>query len=296
MQLRRFLRKQKDISMIEQESETSSLSQRPATHDLQGWHDYWQAQHYLWRTEPEIDDARKEFLAGCRAVRPDVKQGIYPFKDVRLSRADVEWLLATHQHGQGPVDWYDVSQRMRSGLDLCGANLVGVDLSGLPLARLHAGLTEAERAHTTAKQRALAAIHLEGTHLFEAHLEGAYLAGAHLEEADLHRAYLEQASRMYAHLEGANLRTAHLEGTFLGFAHLNGKHVGEHELEYVRQWRADFPKTLPPANLRHAFFDRATNLDSVNLGDEEHGFVSVVDVSWTDVNLAMVNSLQWHFF
>ena len=274
---------------IEQDNDSSSLIELPSTPDEENWRDYWQTQGIPWRTEPGIDEERQEFLTRCRSTRPNVKKGVYPFQNVRLSRADIEWLLTTHEEGRGPVEWDDTRQRMRRGLDLRGANLVGVDLSSLPLARMHGGLTEDERVDTTAKQRAMAAVHLEGTNLFETHLEGAFLAGAKLEGADLHRAFLEQTSLMYAHLEGANLRTAHMEGAFLGFAHLNGKILDEQELAHVRQWKHDFPKTLSPANLRHAFFDRATNLDSVNLGDEEHGFVSVVDVNWGDVNLAMVN-------
>jgi uncharacterized protein YjbI with pentapeptide repeats len=275
--------------MIEQDNDSSPLTQRPSTSDEESWRDYWQKQGLPWRTEPEIDEERQEFLAKCRGIRPDIKKGVYPFKNVRLSRADIEWLLVTHEEGRGPVEWDDTRQRMRRGLDLRGANLVGVDLSSLPLARMRGGLTEGERIDTTAKQRSMAAVHLASANLFEAHLEGAFLAGAKLEAADLHRAFLEQTSFMYAHLEGANLRTAHMEGAFLGFAHLNGKILEEHELEHVRQWKHDFPRILAPANLRHAFFDRATNLDSINLGDEEHGFVSVVDVNWGDVNLAMVN-------
>ncbi len=275
--------------MIEQDNDSSSFIQHPSTPDEESWRDYWQTQGFPWRTEPEIDQERQEFLAKCRSIRSDIKNGVYPFKNVRLSRADIEWLLVTHEEGRGPVGWDDTRQRTRRGLDLRGANLVGVDLSGLPLARMHGGLTEGERVDTTAKQKSMAAIRLQGANLFETHLEGAFLAGANLEGADLHRAFLEQTSLMYAHLEGANLRTALMEGTFLGFAHLNGKIMEEHEFEHVRQWKHDFPRTLGPANLRHAFFDRATNLDSVYLGDEEHGFVSVVDVNWGEVNLAMVN-------
>ena len=135
----------------------------------------------------------------------------------------------------------------------------------------------------------MAAVQLQGANLFEAHLEGAYLAGAKLEGADLSRAHFEHASLMYSHLEGANLRTAHLEGAFLGFAQCNGKDMDEHELRHILQWKDDFPERVAPANWRHVFFDRATILDSIYLGDEVHGFVSMVDVNWGEVNLAMVN-------
>ena len=62
--------------------------------------------------------------------------GIYPFRDIKLSRVDIEWLLETHENGRGPVDWSDEHQREREGLDLRGA-----DLGDLPLAGICGGLT-----------------------------------------------------------------------------------------------------------------------------------------------------------
>jgi hypothetical protein len=41
----------------------------------------------------EIDPKRQAKLAQCQAITPDIEQGIYPFKGMKLSRADVEWLL-----------------------------------------------------------------------------------------------------------------------------------------------------------------------------------------------------------
>src|SRR6266496_3574410 len=69
------------------------------------WRAYWQTKGFLWRTEPEIDAKRQEDLSKRRAIVPDVEKGIYPFKGMKLSRADIEWLLATHENGRGPVDW-----------------------------------------------------------------------------------------------------------------------------------------------------------------------------------------------
>ena len=119
---------------------------------------------------------------------------------------------------------------------------------------------------------------LESADLRDAHLEGALLRGAHLEGALLRGAHLEGANLAYAHLEGANLvrvdlksvnlRDAHLEGANLVYAHLEG------------------------ANLRQAFFDATTNLEEITLGDEEHGFALVADLSWGDVNLTVVDWSQ----
>ncbi len=93
-----------------------------------------------WRTEPEIDLERQKFLAERLAIKPDIKNGIYPFKAVKLTRADVEWLLANHEKGHGPVDWSDEQQRERMGLDLRGAELRQMDLRNLPLTRMLGGL------------------------------------------------------------------------------------------------------------------------------------------------------------
>ncbi len=91
--------------------------------------------------------------------------------------------------------------------------------------------------------------------LSEAHLEGAHLEGVRLEGANLKR----------AHLEGADLLGAHLEEADLSYAHLEG------------------------ANLRLAFFDSATNLGRVTLGNEKLGFVFLVDAHWGGVNLSLLD-------
>ena len=72
---------------------------------------------YSWRTEPEIDFERQKFLTQRLAVQPDIQRGIYPFKDVKLSRADIEWLLATYKNESKPVDWSDKSLWLWQGLD-----------------------------------------------------------------------------------------------------------------------------------------------------------------------------------
>ena len=185
---------------------------------------------YLWRTEAEISKERQEELTKRRAIVPDIKKGIYPFKDMQLSRADVEWLLATHENGRGPIDWSDESQRERLGVDLRGADLKGVNLSRLPLACIRAGLTESERGSDRQwKHRCEeAAIHLENSKLVEAHLEGARLQFAHLREADLETAHLEGARFYSADFTGANLRYAYLDRTCnLDSIDLNGAKVAD---------------------------------------------------------------------
>ncbi len=229
-----------------------SVPQSTITNEYDGWHKYWQAQGQPWRTEPEIDAQRQEELEACCAIVPDVQQGCYPFHNLadKLTRADVEWLLATRvsnsilQNGK--------HHREYPGLDLRGADLSKVDLRGLPLIAIRGGLSEENWCLATIEQRDLATIRLERADLRGAHLERAILRGAHLEGADLRS----------AHLEGADLREAHLEGK-------------GHSL-----------KPLPPADLRMAFFDSTTHLENIILGDEEHGVVRVADIHWNNVNLA----------
>src|SRR2546423_1145876 len=114
--------------------ENSNSSQRPADDDdKEAWKTYWNKQGQPWRTEPEINAERQKYLAERRDIKPDIEKGIYPFKDIKLSRSDVEWLLATHDNGHGPLHWSDVRAREREGIDVRGAILSRVDLSYLPL-------------------------------------------------------------------------------------------------------------------------------------------------------------------
>ncbi len=253
----------------------SDTAQRPTSaEDREGWKNYWaktQPQEWFerwgfWRTEPEIDAERQCFLAARRAVQPDIETGIYPFRDhcgsIKLTRADIEWLLATHVHAEdgavGPIVW-DEEQRKppeqrRWGLDVRGADLTDVNLEGLPLARLRAGLTIPEGTSTTRRKRRLAVPTLRNSDLFGAHLEGAHLSRVYLEGADLQGAHLAQADLFGAHLEGALLSQAHLEGALLA----------------------------------RAFFDASGYFLHTSLANTQDGAVSVADVRWNGVSLATV--------
>lgn len=234
-------------------SQSPTLSQRPANDDKWAWLEYWLDQGLPWRHEPEIDAERQKYLTERRKIKPDRDQGNYPFRDIKLTRADVEWLLATHDNGRGPVNWSDESQRNREGLDLRGADLRGVDLSYLPFAGLIAGNDRIMFTENNLNEA------------WQIHLEGADLSNAHLEKANLSNAHLEEANLFRAHLEGADLFRAHLEGAGLYFAHLEG------------------------AYLRGAYFDSETRLDSVVLSNNKNVVVSLVDVHWGDVNVAVVD-------
>lgn len=231
----------------------------PAIDDRDGWRAHWQAQGQPWRTEPEIDQNRQAELEQRRAIIPDLEKGIYPFKGVKLNRAEVEWLLATHEHGRGPVSWNDESHRIRDGLDLRGTNMGQVDLSNLPLARLRGSLTEEEWKNTTDEQESEAKVLLDGAKLDGVHLEGAQLRNAGLKEAHLDRAHLEQADLYGVCLEGASLEEASLKEANLFFANLRGAKLREAHLEgaylsAVHLERAD----LRRANLQNTNFEAAT--------------------------------------
>jgi uncharacterized protein YjbI with pentapeptide repeats len=208
----------------------SSLPSRPpTTRDPNLWRTHWESLGQPWRTEPEIDTQQQEYLRQRRTIVPDIQQGIYPFKDVKLSRADVEWLLATHNNGRGPINWNDESQRANKGLDLRGANLRLVDLHHLPLARMQGGLGFEQWTHATEEQRDSAVVHMEKAILKWAHLEGAFLRGAHLEGVSFFRAHLQDAHLDEAHLENTFFNEAHLEIVVLTGAILNDeRHVGPH--------------------------------------------------------------------
>jgi len=223
--------------MSAQRSQTATaVQERPAPEGHTSWPDYWKAQGMPWRTEPEIDAERQNYLDKHRSIRPDIEKGIYPFNHLRpkLTRADIEWLLDTHESGglRGPVHWADGRHRGRAGLDLRGANLRQADLRDLPLARLNAGLTGwNERAHATKEQRDMAAIHLEGANLNGAHLQDADLFMAHLEYGDLIGSKMESTYLEDAHLEGADLRSAQLQHARLMGAHMEGAWFDDANLE-----------------------------------------------------------------
>jgi uncharacterized protein YjbI with pentapeptide repeats len=233
-------------------------AERPADNaDTETWRAYWADQGMPWRTEPEIDETRRRYLAERRAITPDITHAIYPFKDIALTRADVEWLLATHESGgmRGPVVASDPKQQERKGLDFRGAQLSGVDLSGLPLAAMRGGLTQDE---ADLYGRDL-------SHAAAARLIGVKLRFAHLEQACLSRVRLERANLEGAFLMGADLNGAHCEGVLLKRANLSG------------------------AYLRGASFNERSNLNEMRLQDATYGAARMADIRWSGTNLAVID-------
>jgi uncharacterized protein YjbI with pentapeptide repeats len=301
--------------------------QRPAPDDYDAWHAYWEAQDQSWRTEPEIDTKRQKELERCRAIKPDIERGIYPFSGMKLSRADVEWLLITLENGRGPVDWNDEKQKGREGLDLRRVNVRQVNLSGLPLARLrgsttvvagklprdydinsalhaegasfeNAHLEDAHLSYAHLKEAVFAYAHLEGVDLSLASLEEAVFAYAHLEDADLSAAVLEGALFIYAQMKTANLYVARLEKTDFGHgwlekANLQEAHLQDANLEAAHLEGAYLGSAhLEGAKLCSAFFDQSTNLERVILENKALGCASLADIHWGDVNVSVVDWSQ----
>lgn len=188
--------------MSEEEGTQVLLPPRPTQSDPEAWKIYRQGRGQPWRTEPEIFAERMVELAQCRSIVPNIEKGIYPFKNIKLSRADIEWLLATHENGRGPVDWSDGSQRQ--GLDLRGAHLSHVDLSNLPLAKLRGGLVYEEWKNASGEQRAQAAVLLNEAILTQAQLQQAQLTWAQLQHTSFFLAQLQQAQLSFAQLQQAD--------------------------------------------------------------------------------------------
>lgn len=287
-------------------------------HYCEYWIIHWrQYDHFFWRTEPEIDRQRKEELARRQVIEPDIKKGIYPFKDMKLTRADIEFLLATHENRRGPVNWSDANQQDREGLDLRGADLRGAELSNLPLARLRGGLDWPDWHPALPAERTMAAIQMERAILNHAKLEGAILTNARMEEANLSYAQLKKANLAYAQLKKANLSEvemeeailtgaqlkeanlsgarmkaaispeALLEGANLTEAQLKGADLSEAQMKGANLYKTH----LEEANLSEAKLEGA-KLAGVNLCGEGRIGPRLADVQWGNTNLSVVKWSQ----
>jgi hypothetical protein len=186
------------------EDASASAPERPTNDDPDAWRAYWKGQGIPWRTDPKISADRQAYLAERRAITPDIEHGVYPFKDIEptLTRADIEWLLKTHQSrgAVGPVVWEEEKDKpeaeQRTGLDLRGSSMSHLDLRHLPLARLIASLTLHEWTNATDAQLQQASAQLEGADLRGAQLEGAHLLLAQLEGADLRLAFFDHSTAL----------------------------------------------------------------------------------------------------
>ena len=75
-----------------------------------------------WDGEELPSKSRRTWLAHRRKISPDIEKGIYPFGGQILDRADVVWLLKTHNNGSGPVEWNPDREFSASEYSLVSAN------------------------------------------------------------------------------------------------------------------------------------------------------------------------------
>src|SRR5215467_9036150 len=186
------------ISMQDHPSLSMSSSHPP---DAEAWKAYWSKQGQSWRTEPVIDEERQQQLLSYSREDVDIERGRYPFKGVRLSRADIEWLAAMEEQRSAKArkDGGTRGQQQLFGLDVRGADLSGVNLSDLPLMRLHAGLSLEEGRHATVEQSRAAAPNLTKADMSRAQLQRAQLSWAIVDEAVLVEAHLERETPSTPH-------------------------------------------------------------------------------------------------
>jgi hypothetical protein len=83
-------RRSRKTNIVNQENGKQALAAQRSTNDIEAQKAYWGAHGQSWRTEPEIDVERQKYLEEHRAIEPKFPKGLYPFKGIKLSRADVE--------------------------------------------------------------------------------------------------------------------------------------------------------------------------------------------------------------
>jgi hypothetical protein len=82
---------------------------------------------------------------------------------------------------------------------------------------------------------------------------------------------------------------AHLEGATLEGTHCEGKALSREERIRLCAWMPRFPEILPATDLRGVFLNAHTNLNGINAGDDQYGYIALADVHWGDVNLTVID-------
>src|SRR5437867_2195733 len=63
----------------------------------------WHKRSQGWRTDPEISIERQKYLTNCiQSLLPE-RPDLYPFLYEKLTRADVEWLIANSLRDRGKL-------------------------------------------------------------------------------------------------------------------------------------------------------------------------------------------------
>ncbi|HCG00446.1 MAG TPA: hypothetical protein DEV93_07855 [Chloroflexi bacterium] len=212
-----------------------------------------------WRRNAPVSKVRQAELEHLHQSRNE-KKGTSGFEAVKLTRADVEWLLESYDNGRGPI--LDVSSDKRRGLSLAGVVFEGDELSDLPLSRADLRGAVFTKAN------------LRRTQLSEANLQGASFYGCDLKGADLSRATLQDAAFVFRTvLEGARLVDTDLRHVTLD--EVNLKYA---VLDYANLQDVQLPGALlHGASLRHARLEGA-NLEGASLARADLRVVSRVVV------------------
>lgn len=242
-----------------------------------------------------IDASRQAFLerrlAEAKAEADVTANAAPPFAGERLSRADVEWLVADRAARGAEARGADTRGKSARGaladaLDLRRAVLREggdpIDLSGMILSRAQlddADLAGANLRRTRLERANLYRATLAGVDLDDAVLTGANLSGASLKDARAQRARCEGAIFSLADLSGADfklavldcadMRLACLKGTVLRTKRLSGAKFRRAHLEGAdlqgAQLVAGHPDDEELARIRTWIPEFPRRLDAANL-------------------------------
>jgi hypothetical protein len=203
--------------MNEQNWAKKTTLQRPTNEDKMVWWAYWKAQGQPWRREPEIDEERQNYLTKQLKIKPDMVHSIYPFRDIKLCRADIEWLLGVSENGGVPIDLDPLNQSEIGRLDLRGTDLRNENLHLF-------SLNEVSLREAQLQDADLSMAQLCKTILMRAKLQGANLVLANLAEANLREAQFQGANLRLATLQRAIFCGAQLQSVSLSDAKLADEH------------------------------------------------------------------------
>ena len=158
-----------------------------------------------------------------------------------------------------------LSEAIRKGISLIGANLIGANLIGANL--MGANLMGANLTWVNLYRTDLSWANLEGADLKEAYLEGSILSYANLKDANLAGAHLNGAVLNAAHLTGAqNIPYIPLacpsEGSFTGWKKVNN--------EYLVKLQIPEDARRLSATTRKCRCNKAMVLDITSLDGETH--------------------------
>lgn len=173
-----------------------------------------------------------------------------------------------------------------SGMDLSGVNLAGADLSEADLSGANlswADLSEAYLFKSNLSHANLEGIYIEGSNLLESNLQGAYLSWAHLGGANLSRANLTNANLAKANLSGVNLSWTNVSNSDLTNANLSSAKLINTNLDHAK---------ISHIDVRHVIYEPNSVPDIGNLS-EIQGLITVTFGKGEQSSLVMLrNSLQ----